>query len=102
VLDCLHRDPIQLPDDRWLLQAVAEHLLAVADCLGVLQARQHGPLGHPVQEPVAARHGVKQRAELKVLGQRRLVRRQLPLQVDVLVGMHEQGLHRAMRLLSDR
>jgi hypothetical protein len=74
-LDCLHRDPIQLPDDRRLPQAVGEHLLAIADSLGVLQARQHGPLGHPVQELVAARHGAKQRAELKVVGQRRLLRR---------------------------
>jgi hypothetical protein len=101
-LDCLHRDPIQLPDDRRLLQAVGEHLLAIADCLGVQQARQHGPLGHLVQELVPARHGVNQRAELQVLDQRRLVGRSFPLQVEVLDGMHEQGLHRAMRLLSDR
>jgi hypothetical protein len=98
-LDRLHCDPIELSDDLRLLQAVGEHLLAVDDRLGILEAGEHGPLCHLVQEPVAARHDAKQCLQLQVAGQRPVVRRQVPLQVEALVGMHEEGLHWVMRLL---
>jgi len=49
---------------------------------------------------VAARHCVEERVELKVLYQRLGVLRQRLLEVEVAVGVHEIGLHRAIRLLS--
>ncbi len=96
-LQRLDGDLVELPHDGWLLEAVGKHLLAVDDRLGVGQAREDGLFGHVKQEPITARHGLQQGRKLQVLQQVRFVCRQRALQVEVLVLVHEEGLHPVTR-----
>ena len=98
--DRAESDVVDLSHDGRPLQAVGEHVLAIHDRLRARQARENGLLGHVEQERVTARHGVEEDVQLEVLGERSCVRRELALEVEIIVLVHQEGFHRAMRLPS--
>ena len=86
-------DVVDVPHDRGLGQAVAQHLLPVGDRLRFRRAVQQRADGDVTQENVLCGHGVQQSGQFQVLDQRRRAGRELLLGVEITGRMHEVGLH---------
>ena len=95
--DCLHGNGVHLPDDGGAIQAIGKDVLAIEDRLRFIEARQDRLLRHFEQELVPGGHRVEQPAQLQVLRQRRCLRRQAPLKIEIPVPVHQISLHDAMR-----
>jgi hypothetical protein len=58
--------------------------------------------GHVEQELVAVGHRPQESAQLQVAAQVGLVRRQVPLEIEIPVRVHQEGFHQANRSFSCR